>query len=421
MHKLKPEYKIAITVIVAMAALLWGINFLKGKNLFNTGDVYYGEYTRLNGLTEASPVYYNGYKIGTVQQIDFFPQKTEKFLVTIALDKSMTVTDQTIATISSLDLMGSKAVKFMDVEKGNPVLPGDTLKTRVTGGLQDQISTEFKPVKDKVESLLVKLDSTLSGFSGVFSEQNNQSLEKGMQSFRVMMHNLEQSSAALNSTLGKDGAIQHSLARIDSLTYALNEQRQSITTTLENMSRFSGQLKAMNLDTMAARIDSGVTAVNTLLQKTNQGEGSLGLLLSDNGLYYNLLDASANLDRLLADVRHNPGRYINLSAIDMGRDIYLQVDDEKAREKEIVFKVKIRESEKPLDLKNKMVKDEYRIFEDTNGEKYIYSIGQSSSYAEISDLRDQITDIYPHARIIAFENEEPVKIRRALRKIGEKQ
>ncbi|MFW6043571.1 MAG: MlaD family protein, partial [Marinilabiliaceae bacterium] len=296
--KISREYRIAITVIVALAILLWGVNFLKGKNLFDTGDTYYGVYSKVDGLTEASPVYFNGYKIGTVTKLDFSPSD-QKFVVKLSLSQKLPVTDQTLARISSLDMMGTKAVKFVDVQKGSPIQPGDTLKTEVEKGLQDQLTSEVMPVKNKLENLIVKLDTTLSGVNDVFSDHNNKNLAEGMNSFRGMMKNLEQSTAALDVSLGEGGAIQHSLARIDSLTYAVNQQRQTIQSTMENVAAFSGQLKAMNLDTMATRLDSSVTAVNTLLRKTNEGEGSLGMMVSDKGLYYNLLDASANLDRLL--------------------------------------------------------------------------------------------------------------------------
>ncbi|MGM0375684.1 MAG: MlaD family protein [Bacteroidota bacterium] len=418
--KISREYRIAITVIVALAVLLFGVNFLKGKNLFDAGDIYYGVYSRVDGLTEASPVYYNGYKIGTVRKIDFYPEN-QKFIVSLSLEKKLPVTDETEAQITSLDMMGTKAVKFVNVQEGTPIEPGDTIRTNVQGGLQDQLTKEIGPIKDKMENLIVKLDTTLSGFSEVFSDQNNKNLAEGMNSFRGMMKNMEQSTAALDASLGEGGAIQHSLARIDSLTYAVNQQRQAIQSTMENMAAFSGQLKAMNIDTMATRLDSSVIAVNSLLKKTNEGEGSLGMMLSDKGLYYNLLDASANFDRLLADIRHNPGRYINLSAIDLGREVYLQVDDEKAKEKGIVYKVKIRESEEPLGLKNQLVENEHRIYEDTNGKKYIYSVGESSSYADICALRDKLRDEYPEASVIALQNGRPIKLRKALRKSGVKE
>jgi phospholipid/cholesterol/gamma-HCH transport system substrate-binding protein len=220
--------------------------------------------------------------------------------------------------------------------------------------------------------------------------------------------------------MASGGAINNALANIDSVTQELNYQREAITVTMENVARFSEQLKTIKLDTLAGRIDSGLIIVNNLLQKAREGEGSLGLLLSDEGLYYNMMDASANLDRLLLDVRHNPKRYFKVSAFDFGRDVYVKVDDEKAEEQGIVYKVKVAESKEPLFLKNQRVNDKYRIFEDSNGKKYIYTIGTTSSYTEIKTIRDEIIHEYPNAAIIAFQEGRPVKVVKALNQSGEK-
>lgn len=421
MIKLKPEYKIALTVISALIVLILGINFLKGQNIFGPRIAYYGEYSDVDGLTESSPVYYNGYKIGKVSEIEFHPEREGKFTVALSLEEEIPVNENTVAQIYSLDLMGTKAVQFVDGEGNRQLEPGDTLKTAVDGGIKDQVSTQIMPIKNKMEDLIVQIDTTLSGFSGVFSDQNNQNLEEGMRSFRQMMQNLEQSTAALNASFGDDGTINNSLASIDSLAETLNKQRHAIGTSMENVAQFSEQLKDVKLDTLAGRIDSSLIAVNGLLRQTNEGEGTLGMLLSDKGLYYNLLDASANMDRLMADIRHNPKRYLSFSAIDLGRDVHIRVDDEKARREGIVYKLKLEESKDPLDIKNQLVLDKYRIFEDTNGKRYTYTIGESSSYSEIRALREEIRDQYPGATIIAFENGQPLKLKKALKKSGVKE
>jgi phospholipid/cholesterol/gamma-HCH transport system substrate-binding protein len=415
MIKPKKEYKIALTVIAALLILLWGVNFLKGKNLLKSGTVYYGVYSRIQGLTEASPVYYHGYKIGTVREIEFLPGQEDHFVVLLSLTKEIPLYRSTVAQIYSLDLMGTKAVQLVNGVKDQLIEPGDTLQTSVVGDLRDQVSTEVMPLKDKVENLVVKLDTTLSSLSKVFSDKNNRSLEVGMISFRRMMGNLDRSTAELSASLASGGAINNALANIDSITNELNRQREAISVTMENVARFSEQLKTINLDTLAGRIDSGLIVVNDLLQKTREGEGSLGLLLSDEGLYYNLMDASASLDRLLVDVRHNPKRYFNISAFDFGREMYIKVDDEKAKEQGIVYKVKVAESKEPLSLKNQTVNDKYRIFEDSNGKKYIYTIGATSSYSEIKAVRDEIIHEYPNAVIVAFQGGRPVKVVKALK------
>jgi phospholipid/cholesterol/gamma-HCH transport system substrate-binding protein len=416
MIKIKKEYKIAITIVVALTILIWGMSFLKGKNIFDSGTVYYGLYSKIEGLTESSPIHYHGYKVGSVLEIQFNPEKEEeRFVVAFSMNKEMPINENTRALIYSFDLMGGKAVRLVDGGAGSILEPGDTLQTGIEGGFTE----ELEPIKNKVENLIVKLDSTLSNLSGVFSDENNQSLEEGMKSFRAMMQNLEQTTAAVNASLGNGGALNQTLENIDSVTGELAQQQDNIAVTMENVAGFSGQLKEMHLDSLAVKINSSLLVVNALLQQIQNGEGSLGLLLSDEGLYYNLMDASANLDRLLADIRHNPGRYLSISAVDLGRDVYLNVSDERAEQKGIVYKVQVAESDKPLDLKNQMVKDKYRVFEDTDGKKYTYSIGNSSSYSDIKGLRDEILPLFPQADVVAFRDGKPIRLIKALRQTGE--
>lgn len=415
MIKLKKEYKIAITIVVALTILIWGMSFLKGKNIFDSGTVYYGVYSKIEGLTESSPIYFHGYKVGSVLEIQFYPEREDRFVVAFSMDKEMPLNENTRALIYSFDLMGAKAVRLVNESTGNTLEPGDTLKTGIEGGL----TAELTPIKNKVENLVVKLDSTLSNLSDVFSDENNQSLEEGMKSFRAMMKNLEQTTAAVNASLGNGGALNKTLENIDAVTGELAQQQDNIAVTMENVAGFSGQLKEMHLDSMAVQIDSSLILLNSFLLQAQNGEGSLGLLLSDKGLYYNLMDASANLDRLLADIRHNPGRYLSISAVDLGRDVYLNVSDERAEQKGIVYKVQVAESDKPLDLKNQMVKDEYRIFEDTDGQKYTYTIGNSSSYPDIKGLRDDILPLFPQADVVAFRDGKPIRLIKALRQTGE--
>ncbi|WP_010662962.1 MlaD family protein [Marinilabilia salmonicolor] len=415
MIKLKKEYKIAITVVAALVILIWGLSFLKGKNIFNSGDLYYGVYSRVNGLTEASPIHYHGYKVGSVMEIQFYPEREDRFVVVFSLSKEMSLNENTLAQIYSFDLMGAKAVRFVDNGAGALLMPGDTLKTDIERGL----TAELAPIKNKVENLVVRMDSTLNSLSGVFSNENNESLEEGMKSFRAMMRNLEQTTATVNASLGNGGALNRTLTNIDSVTGVLARQQDNISSTMENVAGFSNQLAKVHLDSLAAGIDSSLTLVNTLLRQAQEGEGSLGLLLSDEGLYYNLMDASANLDRLLADVRHNPERYLSISAVDLGKDVYLNVSDERAEQQGIVYKVEIARSNEPLQIKNQMIKENYRIFEDTDGNKYTYTIGNSSSYAEIKGIRDEIIHQFPDAEVVAFKDGKAIRLIKALRQTGE--
>ena len=65
------EVKIALTAVVAIVLLFFGLNFLKGMSLFDNNVEYKMTFTDLKGLMKNTSVYANGYKVGTVKEIIF--------------------------------------------------------------------------------------------------------------------------------------------------------------------------------------------------------------------------------------------------------------------------------------------------------------------------------------------------------------
>jgi phospholipid/cholesterol/gamma-HCH transport system substrate-binding protein len=61
--------KIGLVASFSLVALIWGLNFLKGKGTFNSDDLYYVVYERIDGLATTNPVLINGYKVGQVRDI----------------------------------------------------------------------------------------------------------------------------------------------------------------------------------------------------------------------------------------------------------------------------------------------------------------------------------------------------------------
>ena len=56
MTKVKSELKIGLVGIIAIFILVWGINFLKGNNIFGDSNKYYAIYSNIDGLESSSPV-----------------------------------------------------------------------------------------------------------------------------------------------------------------------------------------------------------------------------------------------------------------------------------------------------------------------------------------------------------------------------
>ena len=71
--KIKKEVKVGVVVTMAIACLIIGFNFLKGKNFFTTQREYYAVYNDIDGLVEANPLLINGFKVGMIGKIKILP------------------------------------------------------------------------------------------------------------------------------------------------------------------------------------------------------------------------------------------------------------------------------------------------------------------------------------------------------------
>ena len=128
------EVKIALVAIVGVIILFFGMNFLKGLNIFSSTDDYYIEFKDISGLSTSSPIYADGFKVGTVKDViyDYAGDKPTRVLV--GLNKAMRIPAGSTAEIES-DFMGNIKVNLLLAN--NPrerVMPGSTIKGNVNGG-----------------------------------------------------------------------------------------------------------------------------------------------------------------------------------------------------------------------------------------------------------------------------------------------
>ena len=82
--KLTKTSKIGILVVICLTLLIWGINFLKGRDIFRTEKVFYARYKNVGGLTATTLVTLNGLKVGYVREIYFAEDLSGDLIVKIA-------------------------------------------------------------------------------------------------------------------------------------------------------------------------------------------------------------------------------------------------------------------------------------------------------------------------------------------------
>ena len=97
---LSKELIIGASVLLSLLILFFGIDYLKGINVFKSANYYYASYTNVAGLTQSAPVTLNGYKIGLVREINYEYDNPGHVLVEISLDKQLKVPVGTKAPLS---------------------------------------------------------------------------------------------------------------------------------------------------------------------------------------------------------------------------------------------------------------------------------------------------------------------------------
>lgn len=319
--KIAREVKIGVFVVLVVATFIWGYSFLKGKNLFKPGTTYYVIYDKVNGLTESSPVLVNGFKVGQVSYLDLIPDGSGRLLAKIWMEKDFRIPKNTVAQIYSADLMGSKAIRLNLATSNEFYQPGDTLASDIERSLQEQLSIEMLPLKQKAENLLLSIDSVMAVIQTTFNQDFRENFSISFEKIRGTIASLNRSMYALDTLItNEDGSIIQILHDTRSFTAEMESNRKDMTQIVQNLRSISDSLETADIASTIGNLSLTLNETQALLSRINSGEGTLGQLVVNDSLYRNLEGATRELEQLLADLKAHPKRYVRFSLIDFGKD-----------------------------------------------------------------------------------------------------
>ncbi len=125
---MKKEVKIALVAIVALVALFFGLNFLKGVSMFSANNEYYLAFKNIAGVAKNCPIYADGVVVGSVDNITYDYSHEKPTQIIALLRKKMVIPEGTMAEIKT-DLMGNTQINLLLGKYSNPPLePGGTIK-----------------------------------------------------------------------------------------------------------------------------------------------------------------------------------------------------------------------------------------------------------------------------------------------------
>lgn len=304
------ELKIGLIATFLIALLIWGINFLKGKNILKDTQHFYALYQEIGGLEEASPVYLNGYEVGLVESIRLTGHNMNQLLVRFTLRKNLKIPRNSKCIIFNADLMGTKAIKLKFTDQHKYYEPGDTIPSDLEASVTEQIYTEIQPIKSRAENVLSALDSVMM----VFDQATRKNIRQSVNDLNATSDNLRSSSESLHQMLAENNQkIREIIDNTASVTNNLKNNNEEISNTMQNLSSISDSLKKANLTQTIQHLESTLSSTDSLMAGIRSGKGSLGKMATDDSLYIHLNQTTHNLNALLKDMKQNPGRYINIS------------------------------------------------------------------------------------------------------------
>lgn len=307
--KLNKELKAGLIAIFAIISFIILYQFMKGKNLFTTDNIFYAKYDNVEGLAVSNPVSINGLKVGQVNEIKPVTAKDGRlyFVVKLTIDDTFQFSNRSTVEIFEPGLMSGKEMRISLFYGGETAKDGDTLKGNYQLSMLNSLSSQVKPVKDQLSGVLLKLDSTLSSTNKIVDEQNRKEI-------RLLLANLNSTVESFKATSDRTNGLLASNEK--GISEAIGNANKMLLTTNSTVEKYGKVAEKVDVDKLNATIsefNQSAKKLNNLIAGIQNGEGSLGKLMKDDELYKNLTKTSDNLNKLVEDVKANPKRYVNFS------------------------------------------------------------------------------------------------------------
>jgi phospholipid/cholesterol/gamma-HCH transport system substrate-binding protein len=294
------DLTIGITVLAAVALLIFGVLWFKGFTTSRETWKLTAYFPQASGLADGDPVEVAGVVQGKVDEIVY-----ERGLarLEISMNKGAELyADATIA-IANYGMMGQK---FIAIDPGNPALgPLDPTKP-MQGEFQPGVGDMMTEVGQSLAATNLLVDR-LNRFLAVVDSTG------GALSIGHTITNLETITGNV-STLTSENRVRlaRSVANFEAasgeLRALLSEKGPALRNTFDNLERATTQA-----DTTARELKAMALELRTLIATIQSDSSTAGALLTDRALYDRLLSSAGRLDTLLLDVQANPRKYIKFS------------------------------------------------------------------------------------------------------------
>ncbi len=301
--KISTEFKIGLTSLLTIIVIIWGVNYLKGRNILNRTYSLISYYDEVNGLEASAPVLLKGFKIGYVEEVIFKTTEHPPFMLKLNIERKYPVPLGSRAEIFSADLLGSMAVRILPSASNEMAENGEEITGSLAESMLGTIAGEISPLAEKLSSTISTLDSVGTSLQGILSSRETEQ----------MLKHLESASNSLDKSLSSSGDLGKAMENLSGFSTSLNNQIPSIENSIKNIEMISSQVSSSGLDSLLMSLKSTAASLASVTEALENGKGSAGKLINEDSLYLNLDQLIIDLDALVKDLQSDPKKYVGFS------------------------------------------------------------------------------------------------------------
>jgi phospholipid/cholesterol/gamma-HCH transport system substrate-binding protein len=298
---IKKEFKVGILAFCALLILYFGIDFLKGSDVFNPARKYYVRYDNIDGLTVSNPVMLNGFQVGLVKKIKIRQGEPRPVLIQLEINKEIILGRSSKAILSNNGLLGGKMIVLESGIQGT-TLDSDSLIADVAPGLTSMIEDKAQPLVNAVTHLVGNTDKLIDSFGPTVNKLND-----------ALDAVAKLSNSANGMVANSQGDLKKITENIQILTKSLISTEAELNKVMKKMNVLGDSLARADLAGTIHSLHRTTDNLNKTIMALNEGKGSMGKLMKSDSLYRNLNASTTSLNALLVDFKANPKRYVHFS------------------------------------------------------------------------------------------------------------
>ena len=294
----KSEIIIGVCVILALCFLFYGIDYLKGMNVFKPSNYYVVSYTDVKGLNVSAPVTVNGFKVGQVVSVQYEYDNPGHIKVELSLNKELKIPEGSKAVIES-DMLGTASIVLKMAPNNNYYKVGSTLIGETSSGMVDNISQNLMP---SVAAIFPKIDSLITALNTLVSDP----------ALRNSVKRLDGMTAGIDEIINK---LNKSMNELPAIMNNVDNSTANIKTMSSDLAKLSAELNTLPVDSVFNNVNVLSQNLAEMSRELNIPNSTRGLIMKDPALDHQHTAPVQSLDSLFVDIKKNPKRYISIKLL----------------------------------------------------------------------------------------------------------